>query len=160
MIAQLYTKPGRCYRPAKPSEILRVAEELLDQQFKLDAPKLISPRECADYLRARLASHPYELFGTLFLDNRNRVLSFDILFRGTVDGAQVHPREVVRAALGHNAAAVIFAHNHPSGDADPSAADVAVTRRLIEALALIDVRVLDHFVVGKNAVSMAERGLL
>lgn len=139
---------------------LELARRALEAEL-VGGAALTSPRASADYLRARLAGHPYEVFAALFLDNRNRVLAFEELFRGTVDGAQVHPREVVRRALAHNAAAVIFAHNHPSGEAEPSAADLAVTRRLVDALALIDVRVLDHFVIGRKApVSLAERGLM
>lgn len=96
----------------------------------------------------------------MFLDNRHRVITFEEMFRGTIDGASVYPREVVKAALQHNAAAVIFAHNHPSGVAEPSQADQAITKRLIEALLLVDVRVLDHLVVGEQVVSFAERGLI
>ena len=96
----------------------------------------------------------------MFLDNRHRVISFDRMFNGTIDGASVYPREVVRAAINHNAAAVIFAHNHPSGVAEPSRADEQITRRLKDALALIDVRVLDHMIVGDEVVSFAERGLI
>jgi DNA repair protein RadC len=97
----------------------------------------------------------------LFLDNRNRVIECVEMFRGTIDGATVHPREVVKEALGRNAAAVIFAHNHPSGVAEPSQADELITRRLKEALSLVDIRVLDHLVVGGNVVtSFAEQGLL
>ncbi len=122
---------------------------------------LCSPRDSAEFLRAWLRPFPYEVFACIFLDNRHRVIAAEELFRGTIDGASVHPREVVRRAIAHNAAAVICAHNHPSGVAEPSAADVAITRRLTEALALVDVRVLDHFVVGDEApLSMAERGLM
>ncbi len=122
---------------------------------------LSCPADTFAYLRARLASYPYEVFACLFLDNRHRVMAYEELFRGTIDGASVHPREVVRRALGHNAAAVILAHNHPSGVAEPSQSDEHITRRLREALALIDVRVVDHVVVGDGAcVSFAERGLL
>ena len=102
-----------------------------------------------------------EAFGCLFLDNRHRLIAFEILFHGTVDGASVHPREVVKRALEHNSAAVIFAHNHPSGVAEPSQADELITRRLRDALALVDIRVLDHVIVGlERCVSFAERGLL
>ena len=94
------------------------------------------------------------------MDNRNRVITFEKLFRGTIDGASVYPREVVKACLSHNAAAVIFAHNHPSGVAEPSQADIAITDRLKKALALVDVRVLDHLIVGEEVISFAERGLL
>jgi DNA repair protein RadC len=122
---------------------------------------LASPADTRRYLTARLRDYPHEVFACLFLDNRHRVIRFEELFRGTIDGASVHPREVVKAALRHNAAALILAHNHPSGVAEPSAADRAVTQRLRDALALVDVRVLDHLVVGDGeAVSFAERGLL
>lgn len=122
---------------------------------------LANPRATRDYLMSRLRAHPHEVFACLFLDSRHRVISFEELFYGTIDGASVHPREVVKRALAHNAAAVILAHNHPSGVAEPSRADEALTHRLRDALALIDVRTLDHFVIGDTeAVSFAERGLL
>ena len=122
---------------------------------------LNSPEHTRAFLKARLRPYAREVFACLFLDNRHRVISFDELFEGTIDGASVHPREVVKRALQHNAAAVILAHNHPSGVAEPSHADRAITIRLRDALALIDVRVLDHFVVGDaEVVSFAERGLL
>jgi DNA repair protein RadC len=119
-----------------------------------------NPDDTRRYLSARLRDYPFEVFACLFLDNRHRVIAFEELFRGTIDGASVHPREVVRRALVHNAAAVILAHNHPSGVAEPSRSDEAITRRLREALALVDIRVLDHVVVGDELVSFAERGLL
>lgn len=118
------------------------------------------PDDTRSYLSARLRDYPFEVFACLFLDNRHRVIAFEELFRGTIDGASVHPREVVRRALAHNAAAVILAHNHPSGVAEPSRSDEAITRRLRDALGLVDVRVLDHVVVGDTMVSFAERGLL
>jgi len=122
---------------------------------------LTHPAACADYLRARIGGFPYEVFVCLFLDNRHRVIACEELFRGSIDGASVHPREVVRRCLAHNAAAVIFAHNHPSGVAEPSQADREITRHLRQALELIEVRVLDHFVIGSgNALSLAERGWL
>jgi len=122
---------------------------------------LHSPDDTRRYLRARLRDHPHEVFACLFLDTRHRVIRYEELFRGTIDGATVHPREVVRRALAHNAAAVILAHNHPSGVAEPSRADQQLTDRLRQALALVDVRVLDHLVVGDGEpVSFAERGLL
>lgn len=124
-------------------------------------PALTSPRDSAAFLKAQLAHKPYEVFGVLFLDNRHRVLAFEEMFRGTLDGASVHPREVVRAALEHNAAACIFAHNHPSGVAEPSAADRNITHQLRDALQLIGVRVLDHLVIGAGEpTSMAARGLI
>ncbi len=114
-----------------------------------------------NYLQMQLRDKPHECFCCLFLDSRNRLLIFEELFRGTIDGAAVYPREVVRHALSHNAAAVIFAHNHPSGVAEPSDADIRITRRLSDALGLIEVKVLDHFIVGDGiTVSLAEQGLL
>ncbi len=126
-----------------------------------DRDVLAAPAATSRYLSARLSGHTREVFACVFLDTRNRVLACEDLFYGTIDGATVHPREVVRRALAHNAQGVILAHNHPSGVAEPSSADVHLTRRLEEALALIGVRVLDHIVVGQaQTVSFAERGLL
>ncbi len=122
---------------------------------------LSNPKETRTFLVGSLRGYPYEVFACLFLDNRHRVISFEELFKGTIDGATVHPREVVKRALANNAAAVIFAHNHPSGVTEPSQADVLLTRRLRDALSLVDIRVLDHFVIGDGeAVSLAEKGLL
>ncbi|UXI68253.1 RadC family protein [Tahibacter amnicola] len=122
---------------------------------------LRNPGDSAQFLEERLAGYPYEVFAAIFLDNRHRVLAFEEMFRGTIDSASVHPREVVRACIRHNAAAVIFAHNHPSGVPEPSEADRAITAELTRAMSLIGVRVLDHFVVGAGcSVSLAERGML
>ncbi|HWS02022.1 MAG TPA: DNA repair protein RadC [Gammaproteobacteria bacterium] len=122
---------------------------------------LTNPEATRRFLQAQLRGYPHEVFACLFLDNRHRVIEYEALFRGTIDGASVHPREVVKAALGHNAAAVILAHNHPSGISEPSQADLHLTRRLREALGLVDIRVLDHLVIGDGEpVSFAERGLL
>lgn len=139
---------------------LELGKRYLEATLKRDAV-LNSPEHTRAFLKARLRPYTREVFACLFLDNRHRVISFEELFGGTIDGASVHPREVVKRALHHNAAAVIFAHNHPSGVAEPSHADRAITLRLRDALALVDVRVLDHFVVGDaEVVSFAERGLL
>jgi DNA repair protein RadC len=120
-----------------------------------------NPAETERYLSSRLRDYPYEVFACLFLDTRHRVISYEELFQGTIDSATVHPREVVRRALAHNAAAVILAHNHPSGLAEPSEADRRITGRLKDALGLIDVRVLDHFVIGDHqAFSFSQRGWL
>ncbi len=120
-----------------------------------------NPDDTRRFLQARLRHYPYEVFACLFLDNRHRVIEFQELFRGTIDGASVYPREVVRQALTINAAAVILAHNHPSGVAEPSSADYQLTSRLREALGLVDIRVLDHIVIGDGqTVSLAERGEL
>jgi len=128
----------------------------------LDRPEALSdPAACATYLRARLRHYTHEVFAALFLDNRHRPIAFEELFRGSIHGASVYPREVVRRCLVHNAAAVIFAHNHPSGVAEPSQADRDITTLLKQALALIEVRVLDHFIVGSSTVtSLAQRGLV
>lgn len=149
--------PTRWAQLQAAAEIVRRSlREAIDRR---DA--LTCPGATRDFLSARLRDLHYELFCCLLLDNRNRVISFEALFRGTIDGASVHPREVVKLALARNAAAVIFAHNHPSGVAEPSQADEIITRRLREALALVDIRVLDHVVVGEgDCVSFAERGLL
>ncbi len=120
---------------------------------------LTDPDSAGRYFAQRLRPQPHEVFAALFLDTRHRALAFEELFRGTIDGVEVHPREVVRRALAHNAAAVIVGHNHPSGSAEPSAADHAVTVRLREALALVEVRLLDHFVIGDGRpASLASRG--
>jgi len=128
---------------------------------ELQRETLANPTACANFLRTRIGAYPYEVFACLFLDQRHRVLAFEELFRGSIDGASVHPREVVRRCLAHNAAAVILAHNHPSGVAEPSQADRDITAELKRALALIDVRVLDHFIIGSGApTSLASRGWL
>jgi DNA repair protein RadC len=137
---------------------LRILEKRIT--YNIDAPILTSPEASKTYVKLQLVKYEHEVFACLFLDNRHRVIAFEELFRGTIDGASVYPREVVKTCLAHNAAAVIFAHNHPSGHAEPSSADLAITRRLIDALLLIDVRVLDHLVVGNEVISFAERGLL
>ncbi|HOX70645.1 MAG: DNA repair protein RadC [Dokdonella sp.] len=137
---------------------LEIGRRYLDSELRASTA-LTDPDASARYLKSRLAAYPYEVFACLFLDNRHRVIAFEELFRGTIDGASVHPREVVRHCLAHNAAAVIFAHNHPSGVSEPSAADRAITVRLRDALALVDIRVLDHFVIGEGApTSLARRG--
>ncbi len=120
-----------------------------------------SPEQTRNFLTLKLRAYPYEVFACLYLDNRHRLISFDELFRGTIDSAQVHAREVVRAALKYNAAAVIFSHNHPSGVAEPSQSDINLTQELKKALNLVDIRVLDHLIIGSGAaISLAERGLL
>jgi len=148
--------------PAKYAQLQAVLEMAKRHLFEniQRGDVLCSPNEARRYLSAQLQSYPHEVFACLFLDNRNRVIAFEKLFFGTIDGASVYPREVVRMALKHNAAAVIFAHNHPSGVAEPSRADEQITKRLKAALDLVDIRVLDHMVIGDEVVSFAERGLL
>lgn len=149
--------------PAKSVQLkaaLELGRRYLEATVRRDAV-LSSPEQTRLFLKARLRPYQHEVFACLFLDNRHRVICFEELFGGTIDGASVYPREVIKRALHHNAAAVIFAHNHPSGVAEPSPADRAITQRLREALGLVDVRVLDHLVVGDSeVVSFAERGLL
>ena len=122
---------------------------------------LTSPEITRAYLSAQLRGYSYEVFACLFLDNQHRVIILEELFRGTIDGASVYPREVVKQALHHNAAAVIFAHNHPSGITEPSQADKQITEKLKKALELFDIRVLDHFIIGDgDPYSFAEHGLI
>ena len=148
------------YRAATFEEIMTGAKRVLSQRFR-KGTRLDSPAATRHFLTVTLGAREYESFCCLFLDNRHRLIEFVELFRGTIDGASVHPREVVKEALKRNAAAVIFAHPHPSGVAEPSQADELITRRLREALALVDIRVLDHFIVaGSTVVSFAEKGLL
>jgi len=145
---------------AQLQAVLEMARRHLQEQLHRE-DVLENPDATRRYLTSRLRHLGHEVFACLFLDNRHRVIAFEELFRGTIDGASVHPREVVKRTLHHNAAALILAHNHPSGVAEPSRADIGLTRRLTDALALIDARVLDHVVIGDGApVSFAERGLL
>jgi DNA repair protein RadC len=148
------------YHAATADQILEAARQAIDQKMQRVA-NFGSPADVKAYLRAKLGGLDHEVFAGLFLDNRHRLIDYVEMFRGTLDGASVHPREVVKEALRLNAAAVIFAHPHPSGSPEPSEADKLITRQLRQALALIEVRVLDHFVVaGNDTVSFAERGLL
>lgn len=131
---------------------------LLESMKKKDT--VASPDRARKYLTLKMRNYSYEVFACLFLDNQHRVIAFEELFRGTIDGASVHPREVVKRTLHYNAAAVILVHNHPSGSSEPSHADRHITEELKNALALIDVRILDHFVVGEKVTSFTESNLL
>jgi DNA repair protein RadC len=148
--------------PAKYVQLQAVIE--MSKRFlseKIDRGNAITnPETVQQYLLSRLRDYPYEVFACLFLDNRHHILKYEELFRGTIDGASVYPREVVRRAIHHNAAAIILAHNHPSGLTEPSQADIRITQKLKDALALIDVRILDHFIIGDNVTSFAEQGLI
>jgi DNA repair protein RadC len=145
---------------AQLQAVLEMSRRYLGEEIETGT-EITSPEMANNYLRAKLGSYPHEVFAALFLDTRHRVIAYEELFTGTIDGASVHPREVVRKAIAHNAAAIIFAHNHPSGVAEPSRADVQITERLKSALELVDVRVLDHLVVTHSeAVSLANRGML
>jgi DNA repair protein RadC len=141
-------------------QAIRRALRILDGRIR-NSDALNSPSAVRDYLRLALSGKEHEVFVTIFLDAQNRVIQVEELFRGTLTQTSVYPREVVKAALRCNAGAAIFAHNHPSGVAEPSHADETLTSSLKQALALVDVRVLDHFVIGgSNMMSFAERGLL
>jgi len=144
--------------------ILRALPELAKRYFEASLPRgqaIRSPADTEAFLMARLRDLPHELFCCIYLDNRHRIILFDELFRGTIDGTSVYPREVVKQALSVNAAAVIVAHNHPSGVAEPSQADERITRRLKSALELVDIRLLDHLIIGDGkSSSLASRGML
>ncbi|ARN74173.1 RadC family protein [Oceanicoccus sagamiensis] len=154
---------GRGLGEAKYTQLQAVLEmsrrHMYEQMSRGDG--LTSPSLTRQYLSNRLSGKPQEQFCCLFMDSQHRVIAFETLFYGTIDGASVYPREVLRRCLDHHAAAVILAHNHPSGFAEPSQADIRITRTLVDALNLVDIRVLDHFVVGDGElVSFAERGLI
>lgn len=147
-------------RPVADDDVIELARQILDARVrKVDL--IDSPTVASDYVMAKLAGHQSEVFAVLWLDNRHRVIAFEEMFNGTIDGCSVHPREVVRRALELNAAACILAHNHPSGEPEPSMADQQITRKLRDALKLVDVRVIDHMIAGGAEVtSFAERGML
>jgi DNA repair protein RadC len=147
--------------PAKFAQlqaVLEMARRHLAERLRRDSV-LDSPLVVRDYLKALLRHEPHEVFGCLFLDAKHRVLAFEALFRGSIDTTSVYPRQVIKRALAHNAAALILCHNHPSGVAEPSQADRVLTKRLQKALDLIDVRVLDHIIIGEgDPLSMSEYG--
>lgn len=159
--------PSLCQQPglgvAKACQ-LHAAVELSSRQFGEELSRgtaLTNPEATSQYLRAQLSDRQREVFACILLDTKHRVLHYEELFYGTLDAAQVHPREVVKLALSRNAAAMIIAHNHPSGVAEPSRSDEAITERLKEALALVDIRLLDHLIIGgTHSTSLAARGLL
>ena len=139
---------------------MELSRRYLREQLNHEDP-LNSPQTTRDFLMSRLRSYHHEVFACIYMDNRHRPIAFEELFTGTINAANVYPREVVKRGLYHNAAAIIFAHNHPSGIPEPSQADIDITRALREALSLVDIRVLDHFIIGDNSVtSFAECGLL
>lgn len=142
-------------------EVISMAVAIINHRFGLKRASLNSPSMVRDYLKLTLTSKEHEVFVCVFIDAQNRVIAVEELFRGTLTQTSVYPREVVKAALQHNCAAVIFAHNHPSGVAEPSHADQCLTTSLKQALAMVDVKVLDHFIIAADqSLSMAERGLI
>lgn len=141
------------------NEILEKAANIISESFH-QSEAFTSPTKVREYLSYKLHQHEREVFAVLLLNAQHQLIEYKELFFGTINAASVYPREVVKLALIQNAAAVIFAHNHPSGLAEPSEADIRITKCLKEALAIIDIQVLDHFVVGAKVVSMAERGMI
>ncbi|MDA9982406.1 DNA repair protein RadC [Gammaproteobacteria bacterium] len=146
--------------PVHGDQIISLASTILESTLRR-GDYMTSPKAACDFARLQLGKLEHEVFAVLFLDSKHRLIAFEKLFTGTIDGSSVYPREIVKAVLRHNAAAVILTHNHPSGICEPSSADQALTQRLKAALALIDVRILDHVVVSATeSTSMSERGLL
>ncbi len=150
---------GGTYRLASGDEIIRAAIHEINARFARGA-LIASPAVTQDYLKLKLAHLEHEMFAVLWLDNRHRVIVFEELFRGTIDGASIYPREIVKSSLRHNAAACILAHNHPSGVAEPSQADRQITQKIKEALTVVDVRTLDHVIVAERTYSFADHGLM
>ncbi|MFL9797381.1 DNA repair protein RadC [Vibrio cyclitrophicus] len=145
------------FKTSELNELLERAAEALAAKYKREGT-FTNPTNVKEYLKLKLGAHDREVFAVMFLDNQHQLISFEKLFFGTIDAASIYPREVLKAALNHNAAAVVFSHNHPSGIAEPSQADRRITQRLVDALKLVDIRVLDHIVVGEDCVSFAEKG--
>ena len=156
----LYVREGEAFYEAPVRQVLLQAQELIDQQFHRQCSVPFNAQLVRVFLKIHLGRYDHEVFAVLFLDSSHRLIEYVELFRGTVDTAQVHPREVIKEALARNAAAVILAHNHPSGIAEPSHADVRITMRLKEALDLVGVMVVDHMIVGESITSFVELGLL
>jgi len=145
-------------RPVTPDELIHYAGDLLCADLR-QRRSLKDPAEVREFLRLRVANQPREVFGVAFLDNRHRLLHFEIMFQGTISSTTVHPREIARRALELNAAAVILTHNHPSNDPEPSMLDYEITRRISDTLALVDVRIIDHLVMCRDSsVSLSDRG--
>jgi DNA repair protein RadC len=147
------------HEPMTAHQVLEKAAEILASQFSREG-HINSPQATKDFLKVKLAGNKREVFAILLLDSSHRLIEYRELFHGTIDSANVHPREIIQAVLEANAASVILAHNHPSGSTEPSVTDKRITTRITDALALIDVRVLDHIIVGETVVSFAEQGLL
>lgn len=145
------------FKTSELNELLERAAEALAAKYKREGT-FTNPTNVKEYLKLKLGAHDREVFAVMFLDNQHQLISFEELFFGTIDAASIYPREVLKSALNHNAAAVVFAHNHPSGIAEPSQADRRITQRLVDVLKLVDIRVLDHIVVGEDCVSFAEKG--
>ncbi|MCH9698265.1 MAG: DNA repair protein [Gammaproteobacteria bacterium] len=159
-MTQLYIKkPSGRYQIAESDCVMNAANRLIDQTFSA-GPCMTSTKTVGSLLKVRLAHKAHEVFYALFLDNKHRIIAEEEMFRGTINGATVYPREIVKSVLHHNAASVIFAHNYPSGEVEPSHSDFSITKHLKEILSQIDVAVLDHFIVGNDVYSFADNGQL
>jgi DNA repair protein RadC len=156
----LYVREGSEFREAEPADILTRAHALISQRYRRGSPVLSEPCRTEEFLRLHLGGRDYEVFGLLHLNTRHRLIAAEDLFRGTLDGASVHPREVVQSVIAHRSAGVVLYHNHPSGASEPSQADQALTRRLKAALSLIDVKILDHLIVAEKVFSFSAAGIL
>lgn len=156
----LYVREGETFRAAPPQLVIQRAQGLIAQRFRAGSPVLAGPERVREFLQLHLGGLDYEVFAVLFLDTRLRLIEYLELFRGTIDGATVHPRELVKEALARNAAAVILVHNHPSGESTPSESDREITSRAEAVLSLVGIRVVDHLVVGETLFSFAEQGFL
>ncbi|WP_271680478.1 JAB domain-containing protein [Thermomonas mangrovi] len=160
LATRLFVREKTRYAPAEPEQVLAAAQQIVDARM-VRGTSFKDPSVACAFFRDKLGHLEREVFAAVMLDTRHRLIEYVELFQGTIDGAEVHPREVVRAALRFNAAAVLVAHNHPSGELEASAADRALTVRLKQALALVEVRLLDHVIVGgRNSQSMVARGLV
>lgn len=154
---KLFVKAGARYRPALKSEIAEAAAVYITGDMR--GIKISAPRDTVAYLRSAFGGYDHEIFAVVFLNNRHYVIECEVMFRGTIDGASVHPREICKRALELNAAALILVHNHPSGDHTPSNADLLITKKLVEATTLLDMRIIDHVIVScTGSWSMAEKG--
>jgi len=141
-------------------DIITMAKRILNRRFA-KGRAMTDPQQSKNFLTLKLSQLEHEVFSILFLNNQHKVIAYEELFRGTIDGASVYPREVLKRALHHNAAAVILSHNHPSGEPEPSQSDIQITQKLQQALNIVDIRILDHIIIGgEDPVSLAERGLL
>jgi DNA repair protein RadC len=159
-MTRLYVRTGSDFHEATDEEIIASAQTLITRRFRKDARPLTNPDLTKAFLKLHLGSLNYEIFGILHLDSRNRLIDIENLFRGTLDVSAVYPREIAQSVLAHQTSRVILYHNHPSGVPAPSEADAMITKRVKEALALFDVKVIDHLIVGETIFSFAEAGLL
>jgi DNA repair protein RadC len=156
----LFVCDGDGFRAAKSEEILECAEATMSRRIRVGSPVFKQPAAVRSYLRLHLGDLPYEVFGCLYLDSRYRLIAREDLFHGTIDGCVISTREVIRSCILHAAASLVIYHNHPSGDTTPSQADERVTLTIKQTAALIDVRLLDHWIIGESVISMAELGLI